>query len=78
MVDTQPKVAVVPTRKRVNADIVDGAAPETPALKKKNQFTSTSSTCCCITTDNEVCIPTEAEREDHTCYSSWKDKANLQ
>ena len=36
MVDTRTKVAAVPTRKRVNADIVDGAAPETPALKKKS------------------------------------------
>ena len=35
MVDTQTKVVAVPTHKHVNADIVDGAAPETPALKKK-------------------------------------------
>ena len=35
MVDTQTKVVAVPTHKCVNADIVDGAAPETPALKKK-------------------------------------------
>ena len=78
MVDTQSKVAAVPTRKRVNADICDGAPRETPTLKKKNQFTSASRTCSHITTGNEVCIPTEAEWEDHTCYSSWKDKAHLE
>ena len=35
MVDTQTKVAAVPTHKRVNAYICDGAPPETSALKKK-------------------------------------------
>ena len=70
MVDKQSKVAAVPTRKHVNADIFDSAAPKTPELKKKTQFTSANSTCSRITTGNEVCIPMETEREDHTCYSS--------